>query len=637
MRYTHLLSPGKIGNLEVKNRAMMAPMSVSLGNPDGTISDDQIAYYMERVRGGIGFVFTEYSYVQPSGRSSEGQISVCSDDVIPGLKRLADAVHGGGAKIGLQLQHGGRRSIIELRAPSPIPMVRNAETPHELTTAEVYELIDDFIAGAVRAKTAGFDLVEIHCAHGYLLNDFVSPHANRRTDEFGGSTKARASVVVKIIRGIKEKCGKDFPISIRMSAEEWVTDGHKKQDSAEMAQIFDDAGADLISVSCGVCGVGRGIAPAAREAGYNVEAAEEIAKVVNCAVCVAGRINEPEFAEEILRKGLIQFVAIGRALFADSEFINKAAEGREDEICPCVGCLQRCYGNLYHGDGRKRSCMISPFAMRETRMIITPTDTPKNISIVGAGPAGLEFAWIAAKRGHSVTLYDKNVMPGGQFRIAAVPPHKQLLTRAIRYYDKMAEIYGVDRRYGTEVTPEMIISENPDVVVLATGAQPVIPRIPGIEEAEFLTAQQVLMGAQLKGRSSLVIGGGAQGAETADHMAQYGYDVSIIEMRDGIAMDDPEATRELLFERFKENDVKFYTSTKVTHIYSDGVDAERNGEPITLRGFDNVVIAVGVRSFNPMEEQLTGKVKKLLVIGDAVKAKDAVEAIWQGAVNGLAI
>ena len=636
MKYKCLLEPGKIGTLTVKNRAIMAPMSAALAHPDGSVSEELIAYYDARAKGGVGMILTEYAFVSPAGRSSDHQISVASDDIIPGLSKMVDTIHKSGAKIGLQLQHGGRRAMGEecdLIAPSPIAMKYGARIPHAMTREEIYTLIEEFIAAAVRAKKAGFDLVEVHCAHGYLLNDFVSPRSNRRTDEFGGNVNGRAKVVIDIIKGIKKACGDDYPISIRISADEMVSDGNKVRDSAYMAMLYEDAGADLMDISCGVDGVGKGIAPAARETGHNVEAAVEIGKVVNCAVSVAGRINEPEYAEMILRAGNIDFITIGRALFADAEFVKKAAEGRENEIAPCVGCLQRCYGHYGHG-GIFRGCMVNPFAMRETTLVSKPAKVKKNIVVVGAGPAGLETAWIAASRGHQVTVFDKNDMPGGQLRVAAVPPHKQLLARAIVYYRNMCDKYGAKIIYNTEATKDMILDLNPDAVVLATGGTPLLPRIPGIDEADIVTGQDVLLGAKLKGKKVLVIGGGAQGAETADYLGQYGYEATVVEMRDGIALDDPEAVREMMFERFEETKVKTFSGTTVKYIYKDGADCEKDGQAMELRGFDQVVLALGVRSYNPLEEELKGSVSELTVIGDASKASDAVEAIYRGALLG---
>lgn len=637
MEYTHLFSKGKIGSLELKNRTIMAPMSAALGNADGTVSEELITYFTERAKGGVALIMTEYAFVQPNGRSSDHQISICTDEMIPGLKKLVDAVHENGAKICLQLQHGGRRSIVEKVAPSPIPMDRTQVTPRVLKTEEVYQLVDDFIKAAYRAKQAGFDMVEVHCAHGYLLNSFVSPNANRRVDEFGGMVSGRAHAPVLIIEGIKRVCGKEFPVSVRMSAEELVTDGHKKRDTASMAQLFEAAGADLINVSCGVNGVGYGIAPAAKETGHNVEAAEEIREVLNIPVSVAGRINEPEYAESLLRRGKIEFVSIGRALFADPEFVNKAASGRENEICPCVGCLQRCYGDYGHG-GVYRSCMINPFAMRETTMTLKAAEKKKKIVVIGAGPAGMEAAWTAAARGHEVYMYDKEEIPGGQLRIAAMPPHKQLLARAVAYYQTMCKKYGVHMQMGMEADEKSILAENPDVVILATGGKPIYPRsIPGLTEVQKLFGSEVLMGAGLKGNSALVIGGGAQGAETADYLGELGYRSAVIEMREGIALDDAEATRRMLFERYRKNGVETYIDAKVTRVYEDGVAYEQYGKQKELRGFDNIILALGVRSCNPLEEKLTGRVKELYVIGDASEARNAVNAIYMGAKIGTTV
>ena len=636
MKYKYLFTPAKIGSLELKNRCIMAPMSAALANPDGTVSDELIAYFVARAKGGMGLIMTEYAFVQPNGRSSDHQISVAEDSMIPGLARLAEAVHENGAKICLQLQHGGRRSCVESTAPSPIPFDKGHPTPRVLTTAEVYKLVDDFVAGAVRAKKAGYDMVEVHCAHGYLLNDFVSPRANRRVDEFGGSMEGRARAAVMIIRGIKEACGADYPVSVRLSGEELVTDGNRKRDAAAMAQLFEEAGADLINVSCGVNGVGYGIAPAAKETGHNVEAAEEIHRVVDCAVSVAGRINEPEYAEAILRAGKAEFVSFGRALFADPEFANKAMEGREEEICPCVGCLQRCYGSYGHG-GVYRSCMVNPFAMRETTMKLEPAEVKKKIVVVGAGPAGMEAAWTAAARGHAVTLYEKEASVGGQFQIAAMPPHKQLLARAITYYYRMCQKYGVEMHFNTEVDKALILAQKPDAVILATGGTPIRPRIPGMEEVQTLYGSEVLMGAPLKGDRCLVIGGGSQGAETADYLGQLGYEAAVVEMRDGIALDDAEATRRMLLERFDQNHVQCYTGATVKHVYADGVDYEKDGEIKSLRGYDNIIISIGVRSFNPLEEQLKGEAAQVIAVGDASEAKNAVNALYVAAVTGTTI
>ncbi len=636
MKYKKLLSPAKIGSLELKNRAIMAPMSAALGNPDGTVSDPLIAYLTARADGGVGMIITEYCFVTEEGRSSDHQISVTDDEKIPGLKRLADAVHEHGAKVCLQLQHGGRRSIVRVMAPSAIMKQTDRVMPEEMTTQEVYDLIDAFIAGAVRAKKAGFDMVEVHCSHGYLLNDFISPSANRRTDAFGGGLTGRAKAPVMIIEGIKKACGADYPVSVRLNGDDMVSDGNLSRDSAALAMLLEEAGADLIDVSGGMNGVGYGIAPAAVRTGYNADPAEEIRRVIDIPVAVAGRINEPEYAESLLRKGNVEFITLGRALFADPAFVNKAAAGKEEEICPCVGCLQRCYGSYGHG-GQFRGCMVNPFSMRETVLKIEPAEIKKKVVVIGAGIAGMETAWTAAARGHQVELFEESAYPGGQFRIAAIPPHKQMLARACVYYSKMCEKYGVIMHYNTKADKEKILSCNPDVVVVATGGTPLVPGIPGLKESGCIANREILLGRIAPGNKALILGGGLQGAETADFMAEHGYEVTIIEMRDGIAMDDHPATQKLLLERLNRNHVQMITSATVKTVHPDGVDYEKDGKTEKLGGFDSVILAFGTRSNQALMEELKDIRAEVVMVGDAVKAGNAVEAIYRGAVLGTSL
>ena len=636
MKYKKLLSPGKIGSLELKNRAIMAPMSAALGNPDGTVSDPLIAYLTARANGGVGMIITEYCFVTEDGRSSDHQISITDDDKIPGLKKLVDAVHAHGAKICLQLQHGGRRSMVRVMAPSAIMKQTDRVTPYEMTTQDVHDLIHAFIAAAVRAKKAGFDMVEVHCSHGYLLNDFVSPSANRRTDEFGGGITGRAKVPVMIIEGIKKVCGEDYPVSVRLNGDDMVSDGNLGRDSAALAMLMEEAGADLLDVSGGMNGVGYGIAPAAVKTGYNTDPAEEIRRVVSIPVAVAGRINEPEYAESLLRKGDVEFITLGRALFADPEFVNKAAQGKEEEICPCVGCLQRCYGSYGHG-GQFRGCMVNPFSMRETVLKIKPAETKKKVVVVGAGIAGMEAAWTAAARGHAVELFEQGTYPGGQFRIAAIPPHKQMLARACVYYSNMCKKYGVHMHYNTKADRELIESCNPDVVVVATGGNPLVPGIPGLRESGYIANREILLGRIAPGNKSLILGGGLQGAETADFMAEHGYEVTVVEMRNGIAVDDHPATQKLLLERLASNHVVLITSATVKTVYPDVVDYEKDGEIIGLRGFDSIILAFGTRPEHTLAEELEGMDAEVVTVGDAAKAGNAVEAIYRGAVLGTTI
>ena len=415
-----------------------------------------------------------------------------------------------------------------------------------------------------------------------------------------------------------------------------VSDGNLGRDSAALAMLMEEAGADLLDVSGGMNGVGYGIAPAAVKTGYNTDPAEEIRRVVSIPVAVAGRINEPEYAESLLRKGDVEFITLGRALFADPEFVNKATQGKEEEICPCVGCLQRCYGSYGHG-GQFRGCMVNPFSMRETVLKIKPAETKKKVVVVGAGIAGMEAAWTAAARGHAVELFEQGTYPGGQFRIAAIPPHKQMLARACVYYSNMCKKYGVHMHYNTKADRELIESCNPDVVVVATGGNPLVPGIPGLRESGYIANREILLGRIAPGNKSLILGGGLQGAETADFMAEHGYEVTVVEMRNGIAVDDHPATQKLLLERLASNHVGLITSASVKTVYPDGVDYEKDGEIIGLRGFDSIILAFGTRPEHTLAEELEGMDAEVVTVGAAAKAGNAVEAIYRGAVLGTTI
>ena len=438
------------------------------------------------------------------------------------------------------------------------------------------------------------------------------------------------------LEGIKKVCGEDYPVSVRLNGDDMVSDGNLGRDSAALAMLMEEAGADLLDVSGGMNGVGYGIAPAAVKTGYNTDPAEEIRRVVSIPVAVAGRINEPEYAESLLRKGDVEFITLGRALFADPEFVNKAAQGKEEEICPCVGCLQRCYGSYGHG-GQFRGCMVNPFSMRETVLKIKPAETKKKVVVVGAGIAGMEAAWTAAARGHAVELFEQGTYPGGQFRIAAIPPHKQMLARACVYYSNMCKKYGVHMHYNTKADRELIESCNPDVVVVATGGNPLVPGIPGLRESGCIANREILLGRIAPGNKSLILGGGLQGAETADFMAEHGYEVTVVEMRNGIAVDDHPATQKLLLERLASNHVGLITSATVKTVYPDGVDYEKDGEIIGLRGFDSIILAFGTRPEHTLAEELEGMDAEVVTVGDAAKAGNAVEAIYRGAVLGTTI
>ncbi len=636
-KFEKLFEPIKIGTMEVKNRFVVPPMGTNFANPDGSVSQQLIDYLVSRAKGGYGLIIVEVTAIDPLGKAIPLQPGIWDDKFIPGWKKLVDEVHKYGAKIAVQLHHAGRQTTREVIgaqpvAPSPIPCPVDREMPRELTTEEVYELIEKFGDAARRARDAGFDAVEVHGAHGYLIAQFMSAYSNKRIDEFGGDFKGRMKFPVEIVKNIRRKVGNGYPVIFRFSGDERVPGGRTIDESRMVARVMEHVGVDALHVSTGVYGsLPWLIAPSAVAPGYNIYAAEEIKKVVNTPVIAVGRINDPLLAEDIIESGKADMVSLGRESIADPEIPNKVAAGRIEEISPCIGCMQACVGYLFDPNHLKISCLVNPFTGRETELNIEKAEKPKKVMVVGGGPGGLEAAWVAAKRGHKVTLCEKENTLGGQYRIGAIPPAKQDIMKALRYYITMGKKYGVDYKLGVEVTEELIAKEKPDVVILATGGVPLIPNIKGIDNPKFVKAVDVLEGKKEVGTNVLIVGGGMVGVETADFLGEHGHKVTIVEMLPEIAKDEQDAVKYFLMQRLNSYGVKAVTSATVKEFLDDGVVYEKDGKEEKLTGFDSIVIALGAKAYNPLEEKIKGKVPEVYVIGDAVKARKALEAIEEGA------
>ena len=638
MNFPALLSPIKIGSMEVKNRFVVPPMGSNYANPDGSVSQQLIDYHVARAKGGFGLIIVEVTAVEPAGKAIPFEPGLWSDEFIPGWKKLVDEVHKYGAKIAVQLHHAGRQTSKDIIgqqpvAPSAVPCPVMKEIPRELTTQEVYDLIGNFRDAAVRARDAGFDAVEIHGAHGYLIAQFMSAYSNKRIDEFGGNFISRMKFPLEIIRSIRREVGNGYPLIFRMSGDEKVHGGRAIDETRAIASLVEQAGANAVDIS--ICNYGSlhwMFVPGAVPLGFNAVAAEEVKKSVKIPVIAVGRINDPFLAEDILQSGKADMIALGRESLADPEWPNKVAANTPEEIAPCIACLQGCVGYLFDPEHLKISCLVNPFTGREGTLKIEKTEKPKKVMIVGGGPAGLEAAWVAARRGHQVTLYEKQNVLGGQFRIGGIPSTKDDILRAIKYYITMGKKYGVEHKLGVEVTPELVISEKPDVVILATGGIPLLPDIRGIDNPKFAKAVDVLDGKTDVGEKVLVVGGGIVGAETADFIGEHGRKVTIIEMESEIAKGMPDGPRLYLMERLKEYGVSCLTGAVVKEFLDDGVVYLKDGRKEKITGFDSIVLALGTKSYNPLEEELKGRVDaEIYVVGDAVKARKAIQAIEEGA------
>ena len=643
MKLDYMFTPLKIGTTEIKNRFIVSPMVMNYCTEDGMATEKYIAYHEEKAKGGWGLIVTEDYAVDPSGKGYSKIPGLWRDDQIAGHRELTERVHAAGSKILAQIYHAGRQTQEWITgcqpvAPSPIPCPIKKEMPRELTIAEIHKIVEQYGDAARRAQQAGFDGVQIHGAHGYLITQFMSSYSNKRTDEYGGCFANRMRFAVEIVENIRRKVGKDFIIDFKISGEEAVPEGMIIEDTKAAAILLEEAGVDSLNVSIGVYASWyTQVQPAVMGHGWIADFAREIKSVVKIPVTTVGRINDPMIAESILRSGKADAIFMGRASLADPHLPNKAKKMDMAGIIRCTACLQGCTTQI--DKACPGQCVVNPRTGRESEYDLSPAKQPKNVWVIGGGPAGAQVAIVAAWRGHKISLFEQSDRLGGAFYTASIPPWKGEISTFLGWQKQELDKLGVDIKLNTKMTVDQIAKGKPDVVIVATGSKSTCPPIAGADQ-EFVQYATDLLNGKINVEGNIaIIGGGLVGGETANYLIQRGSTVSIYEMLPEIVGEEPDNMKHFLKKAFKEHNVDINVNTKVKSINKDMTltFVDDKGRERTSAKYDSVLMAAGMESIDDISGGLKGFDGALYVIGDAQKTGNAMTAIQESYELGLRI
>ncbi len=626
-----LLSPIKIGDVELKNRIVQAPISNHMSS--GAFVPREEAFNVARAKGGTGLIIIGASFVHPSGSSGE-DLDLHSDENMEAFKAYNEKVHQCGSKSSIQLYHLGRYATgargLPPVGPSAVAWPPENVTPKALDIAGIEELVEAWGLAAARAKKAGFDMLEIHHAHGYLTSQFMSLHANKRDDAYGGSFENRFRFLKEVVESCQSAVGGSFPIHVRLSNAEYVEEGLTIEDQVKSSQMLENLGIAFISVSSGLSpcwGHTRTLPSMVHECGLNVADAAKIKQALSIPVMVTGRLSDPYLAEDVLASGQADLIGMARGLICDPEYVNKLSEKRVAEIRPCISC-----NNCHNREMTDRStrCLYNVEAGREMELHITPAKTKKKILIAGGGPAGMEAARVAKLRGHDVILFEESAKLGGRLQLASVAPHKDEYATAVAFCGKELKRLDIDLRLNEALTRSVVMTEKPDAVIIATGAKIEIPELKGIDADRALIAEHVLAGEVDVGQKVMIIGCGPVGAETAHFLAAQGKEVFIVEMMPQILSNMLPDFKWFLFEDFARYKVDTWCDTVITAVSDTTVTLKSpEGEKI-IEDVDSIVFAIGGKPNKALALELADTGVALTTIGDAKGPRDGVNAFYEG-------